>query len=469
MTRCPACGGENPDGARFCSHCGRPLEPARDHEGGTERRLVTVLFADITGSTPLGEELDPEDLKDVLSAYADAMREEIEAEGGTVEKFIGDAVMAAFGVPVAHEDDAARAVRAALRMRARLQRLNDELERRHGVRLAMRTGINTGEVVATTSTRPATGMITGDAVNAAARLEQNAAPGQILVSERTARSARGFRFRDVGPLAVKGKAQPIPTVELVDDEPAAQPAPQYRGVPGRQAPMVGREHELELLRSLYGRLAASGRAQLVTVYGDPGIGKSRLTREFLAWAQEQPLPPALMKGRCLPYGESLTYWPLAEIVKAYTGVLHSDGHDAALGKIARLADDVLAAAPDPAQAAAALAFTFGLEDPRFGFADLAPRQVRLEAHEAWRAFFTGLAAERPVIAIVEDIHWADAALLDLLEELADRVAGPLLFLCPSRPDLVQTRPSWGGGKRNFSSVFLEPLGHDDGFGWSSSC
>src|SRR4029453_3217547 len=137
MTRCPACNGENADGARFCSHCGRPLEPARDHEGETERRLVTVLFADITGSTPLGEELDPEDLKDVLGAYADAMREEIEAEGGTVEKFIGDAVMAAFGVPVAHEDDAARALRAALRMRTRLERLNGELDRRHGLRLAM--------------------------------------------------------------------------------------------------------------------------------------------------------------------------------------------------------------------------------------------------------------------------------------------------------------------------------------------
>jgi len=259
MTRCPACGGENLDGARFCSHCGRPLAQVRQPADEAERRLVTVLFADITGSTPLGEELDPEDLKDVLGAYAEAMREEIEAEGGTVEKFIGDAVMAAFGVPLAHEDDAARAVRAALRMRARLERLNDELELRHGVRLAMRTGINTGEVVATTSARPDAGRIAGDAVNAAARLEPNAAPGQILVSERTARSARGFRFRDVGSLAVKGKAQPIPTVELVDDEPAAHPGPQHRGVPGLRAPMVGRDHELELLRSLYGRLASSGR------------------------------------------------------------------------------------------------------------------------------------------------------------------------------------------------------------------
>jgi class 3 adenylate cyclase/tetratricopeptide (TPR) repeat protein len=457
VATCANCGAELPPGAKFCPACGTPHEPAAE----SERRLVTVLFADITGSTPLGEELDAEDLKDVLSAYADAMREEILGEGGTVEKFIGDAVMAAFGVPVAHEDDATRAVRAALRMRGRLERLNDDLERRHGVRLAMRIGVNTGEVLAATRTGPEFGMVTGDAVNAAARLEQSAEPGQILVSERTARSARGFRFRELGPLAVKGKARTIPTMELVDEEPAARPGQQERGIPGLRAPMVGRDHELGLLRSIYNRLDASGRAHLVTVYGDPGIGKSRLTREFLAWAGEQPVAPGLMKGRCLPYGEAVTYWPLAEILKAYTGVLDSDPHETALARIGELAEDVLDAAPDPARAAAVLAFTFGLEDPRFGFADLPPRQVRLETHEAWRAFFTGLVASRPAIAVVEDIHWADDALLDLLEELADRIAGPLLFLCPARPDLVQTRPAWGGGKRNFSSIFLEPLSHDD--------
>ena len=422
---------------------------------------MTVLFADITGSTPLGEELDPEDLKDVLGSFAEAMRDEIEAEGGTVEKFIGDAVMAAFGVPVAHEDDSARALRASLGMRSRLERLNDELERRHGVRLALRTGVHTGEVLASTDARPETGMVTGDVVNAAARLEQSAEPGQILVSERTARSARGFRFREVGPLTVKGKEQPIPTVELVEEDAGAHPGRQLRGIPGLHAPMVGRDHELDLLRSIYGRLAASGRAQLVTVYGDPGIGKSRLTREFVAWAEEQPSPPAVLRGRCLPYGEGVTYWPFGEIVKAHTGVLDSDPPATALAKIGGLAEDVLAAAPDPARAAAALAFTFGLEDPRYGFTDLPPRQVRLETHEAWRAFFTGVAARRPVLAVVEDIHWADDALLDVLEELADRVAGPLLFLCPARPDLAQRHPAWGGGKRNFSSVFLEPLSHDD--------
>ena len=454
---CAVCGAELPPEARFCARCGTPVERTEE----SERRLVTALFADVTGSTSLGERLDPEDLKDVLGAYAEAMREEIEAEGGTVEKFIGDAVMAVFGVPVAHEDDAARALRAALRMRRRLEQLNTELEARHGLGLAMRIGVNTGEVLAARDARPETGLVTGDAVNAAARLEQTARPGQILVSERTSRSTRGFTFHDLGPLSVKGKSEAIPTLELVGEEPAAPPGQQERGIPGLRAPMVGRDHELDLLRSLYGRLAASGRAQLVTVYGDPGIGKSRLKNEFLAWAREQSPPPAVLQGRCLPYGEAVTYWPLAEIVKAQTGVLDSDPPEAALAKIATLAENVLAATPDPGRAAAALAFTFGLEDAGFGFADLPPRQVRLETHEAWRAFFTGLAANGPAIVVVEDIHWADDALLELLEELGDRVQGPLLFLCPARPDLAQRHSSWGGGKRNFSSIFLEPLTHEE--------
>ncbi|HET7745589.1 MAG TPA: adenylate/guanylate cyclase domain-containing protein [Gaiellaceae bacterium] len=458
MAICPDCGNENLDDARFCSYCGRPLA---GRPGEAERKLVTVLFADVTGSTSLGEQLDPEDLKDVLGSYADAMRDEIEAEGGTVEKFIGDAVMAAFGVPAAHEDDATRALRAALRMRRRLDELNADLERRHGLRLAMRIGVNTGEVLAARDARPEVGMVTGDAVNAAARLEQTAEPGQILVSERTARSTREFRFRELGPLAVKGKTQPIPTVELVSEAPDVPPGQRERGIPGLHAPMVGRDHELDLLQSIYSRLAASGRAQLVTVYGDPGIGKSRLTREFLGWAEQETVRPVLMKGRCLPYGEGVTYWPLAEILKAHTGVLDSDQPDTALEKIGELAENVLAATPDPARSAAVLAFTFGLEDPRFAFDDLPPRQVRLETHDAWRAFFTGLAKTGPVIAVVEDIHWADDALLDLLEDLADRIAGPLLFLCPARPDLAQRRQGWGGGKRNFSSIFLEPLSHED--------
>jgi len=460
MVTCPACAGENADDARFCSQCGRLLAAA-DAVAKSERRLVTVLFADITGSTPLGEALDPEDLTDVLGAFATAMREEIEAEGGTVEKFIGDAVMAAFGVPVAHEDDASRALRSALRMRHRLGELNVELYDRFGVRLELRMGVNTGDVVTSPDASPERGMVTGDAVNAAARLEQAARPGQILVAERTARSARGFRFGEVGALDLRGKSRLVATVELLDGEVGTLPQMPERGVPGLQAPMVGRDEELDLLRSIFGRLASSGRAQLVTIYGDPGIGKSRLTRELLAWAEAQVEGITVLKGRCLPYGEAITYWPLAEVLKSYTGVLDSDSPEAALAKIAALGEDVLAAVPDPARSAAVLAFTFGLEDSRFGLAALSPRQVRLETHEAWRAFFTGLTAERPAIVVIEDIHWADDPLLDLLEELADRVAGPLLFVSPSRPDLAQRRTGWGGGKRNFSSIFLEPLSHAD--------
>ena len=459
MTACPACAAENADDARFCSSCGRALA-AEGATGAAERRVVTVLFADIMGSTPLGEALDPEDLQDVLGSYAEAMRQEIEAEGGTVEKFIGDAVMAVFGAPVAHEDDPSRALRAALRMRRRLGELNDALDSRHGVRLAMRIGVNTGDVVASREPRAEAGIVTGDAVNAAARLEQTADPDQILVAERTARAARGFAFRDVGALTVRGKSRPVATVELLD-ETSAVPGAAERGLPGLRAPMVGRDQELELLRSIFGRLASSGRAQLVTIYGDPGIGKSRLTRELLAWADAQADGVTVLKGRCLPYGEAITYWPLGEVLKTYTGVLDSDPPEAALAKIAALEEDVLAAVPDSARSAAVLAFTFGLEDERFGLAILPPRQVRLETHEAWRAFFTGLAADRPAIVVIEDIHWADDPLLDLLEELADRVAGPLLFVCPSRPDLAQRRTGWGGGKRNFSSIFLEPLSHDD--------
>ncbi len=242
---------------------------------------MTILFADVTSSTSLGERLDPERLQEVLATYFGAMREEIEAEGGTVEKFIGDAVMAAFGVPAAHEDDPSRALRAALRMRDRLAEVNADLDRRFGVTLQIRTGVNTGEVLAATNPRPGDPMVTGDAVNVAARLEQGADPGGIVVAERTARAARGFRFRELGERALRGKEQPVAAVLLEERKPDAP----ERGVPGLRAPMVGRDRELELLRSLYQRSAEEGQPNLVTIYGDPGVGKSRLVAEFVGWAE----------------------------------------------------------------------------------------------------------------------------------------------------------------------------------------
>ena len=332
---CSNCGQENPAGFHFCGRCGQELDPAGGPQG-EERKVVTVLFADVTGSTSLGERLDPERLKDVMGSYFAAMRAEIEAEGGTVEKFIGDAVMAVFGVPTAHEDDPARALRAARRMLGRLGTLNGELSSRYGIELQIRIGVNTGEVMAVTAPRPGEAMVSGDTVNVAARLEQTARPGSVVVSERTARATRGFLFRPLGSLGLRGKGRGVPAFELAGERAAAP----ERGIPGLRAPMVGRDEELSLLRSIYGRAAAEGRPHLVTVFGDAGIGKSRLTAEFMAWAESTEPPALVLRGRCPPYGEGVTYWPLAEILKAHAGVLDTDPPEVARGKIHKLGQDL---------------------------------------------------------------------------------------------------------------------------------
>ncbi len=416
---------------------------------------MTILFCDVTGSTGLGERLDPERLQELLAIYFGAMREEIEAEAGTVEKFIGDAVMAAFGVPAAHEDDPSRALRAALRMRERLTQVNAEIEPRFGVTLRVRMGVNTGEVLAATSPQPGDPMVTGDPVNVAARLEQSAEPGQIVVAERTARAARGFRFHELGAQDLRGKEQPVPAVVLEERTSGVA----ERGVPGLRAPMVGRDAELELLRSVYQRSVAEARPNLVTIYGDPGVGKSRLTAEFVAWAEEQVPEPRILRGRCLPYGDGVTYWPLAEILKDLANVRDSDPPETALERIRAFGRELVTGdmSTNPAKAIAALGYSIGVEDPDFGFRTAEPREVRLKIHAAWRSLLSALAARGPVVAVVDDIHWADPALLDLLEELADRVVGPVVYLCPARPQLTERRSGWGGGRRNVSSIALEPL------------
>ena len=410
---------------------------------------MTVLFTDVTGSTQLADRLDVEELRDVMSEWFAAVRGEIEAQGGTVEKYIGDAVMAVFGVPNAHEDDPARALRAALAIRARLVDLNASLEQTYGITMEIRTGINTGEAVATLDPPPGEAIVTGAAVNAAARLEQLAEPGQTIVAERTARAAPGFVFDDLGEQQLRGREEPVRAFLLLSETPNAM----TRGLPGMHAPLVGRERELDLLLALQERVVAEQRPQLVTIYGDPGIGKSRLVRELLARLEGT----RILVGRCLSYGDGVAYWPLAEILKRLAGISDDDTADVGVARVEALAAELL---PDLPHAAAALAFTVCLDTGDEEFARLQPSALRVELHRTWRALFSVLAEREPLVVVVDDIHWADPALLDLLEEVADRASGPLLLVCPARPALTGTRPTWGGGRRNFSAVFLSPLGQD---------
>ncbi|MFB3739085.1 MAG: AAA family ATPase [Candidatus Velamenicoccus archaeovorus] len=466
---CDVCGAELPADAHFCPECGTAV--ARAAAGQTEeRKLVTVLFSDLEGSTALGERLDPERLKEVMSRYFDAMLGEIEAEGGTVEKFIGDAVMAVFGVPVAHEDDPVRALRAAHRMQARLSELNRELDREHAVTLAMRIGVNTGEVLATAVPEPGRGMVAGDAVNVASRLQTAARPGHVLVGPRTARAAaRHVALRDLGSRELKGKEEPVRVFELVavGSGPVAvtTPAVTMERAAGAMAPLVGRERELALLDSVFERVRGEGHPYLVTVYGEAGVGKSRLVEEFESRAMARTGSVVSLRGRCLPYGDGVTYSPLGEILKAHAGVLDDDPPALAFEKCATVMDELLAGAgitaPRREAVVRVLAFTVGIADPAGPPFEVDPGRIRAESEDAWRAFFSAAARAGPVIAVIEDLHWADAALLDLLEALAERTTGGVLFVCPARPELRDRRPTWGGGRLDFSSVLLEPLSGSD--------
>ena len=411
---------------------------------------MTVLFTDVTGSTLLADRLDVEELRDVMSEWFAAVRAEVEAQGGVVEKYIGDAVMAVFGVPHSHEDDPARALRAALAIRERLIAVNESLEHTYGIRMQIRTGINTGEAVASLDPAPGEAIVTGVAVNTAARLEQLAEPGQTVVAERTARAALGFTFDDLGVQQLRGVEEAVRVFLLIDERRDAE----TRGLPGMRAPLVGRGRELELLLSLQERVVAEQRPHLVTIYGEPGVGKSRLVREFLGRLDGT----RILVGRCLSYGEGVTYWPFAEILKSLAGLSDDDSVDDAVKKIEALAAELV---PDLPRGAAALAFTVCLDTGDDTFARLQPSALRIELHRTWRTLLSVLASREPLVVVIDDIHWADAELLELLEELADRSQGRLLFVCPARPELTGTHPTWGGGHRNFSSVFLSPLSNED--------
>jgi class 3 adenylate cyclase/tetratricopeptide (TPR) repeat protein len=404
------------------------------------RKTVTIVFADVTGSTELGERLDPESLRRVMRRYFDEARAALEAHGGTVEKFIGDAVMAVFGIPQLHEDDALRAVRAAAEIRDRLAVLNDELERDWGVRLALRIGVNTGEVVAGD---PAAGdsYATGDAVNVAARLEQAAEPGQILLGSETYGLVRdAVEAEAVEALELKGKRGPSAALRLLFVRPGAAGHARRLDVP-----MVGREHELALLEQAYERTVRERTCHLFTVLGAAGIGKSRLVREFVARRADG----LVMQGRCLPYGEGITYWPVAEAVKQLAGIEEGQSAEAAREQIAGLMDEHAERELIASKVAAAM----GVEG-----AGAASEET------AWavRKLFENLAARRPLVVVFDDIQWGEATFLDLVEHVVDWSRdAPMLLICLARPELLDSRPGWGGGKFNATSVLLDQLPEEE--------
>ena len=441
MLTCQVCGETNPDRARFCLACGSALAEQAPTPGTEVRKTVTVVFSDVTGSTAIGERLDPETLRRVLTRYFDEMREAVEAHGGTVEKFIGDAVMAVFGIPRLHEDDALRAVRAAAEMRDRLRALNEELQRDRGVTIVVRTGVNTGEVVAGNESAGQR-LVTGDAVNVAARLEQAAPPGEILLGPSTHALVRdAVETEALEPLALKGKSKPVPAFRLVSVR---------AGVAGHtrrlDSPMVGRERQRRLLDEAFDQVVADRVCHLFTVLGAAGVGKSRLVNEFLAKAA----PDArVVYGRCLSYGDGITFWPLAEALKTEAGIADQEPSDQALAKLRALygEDD-----EGPALAAQVA-----------GLIGLAPAEAPPEeAFRAVRRAFGAMAAERPLIAVFDDLHWAEPGFLDLIDHLADWTRdAPILLVCVARQELLDSRAAWGGGKLFVTTIQLEPLSNEE--------
>jgi len=443
VTGCSRCGQENPERALFCNACGAPL--AGESERREERKVVTCLFCDLVGFTARAETLDPEDVRGLLAPYHAGVRSELERHDGTVEKFIGDAVMAVFGAPVAHEDDPERAVRAALAIRQFAQEEGLEL----------RLGIATGEALVTLGARPETGegMAAGDVVNTAARLQAAAPVNGILVGATTYRATRhAIEYREAPPVEAKGKTDPLPVWEALE----------ARARFGREVldhvprELVGRDRELDTLRDALARARDELSPQLVTIVGVPGIGKSRLVLELSRIADADPELITWRQGRCLAYGDGVTFWALAEIVKAQAGILEADPADAAAEKLRGAVEDVLREPSDARWIEARLRPLAGLGDET----ELAGDR-RGEAFAAWRRFIEALAEQRTLVMVFEDLHWADDGLLDFVDELAEWASAvPLVVVCTARPELLTRRPSWGGGKLNATTLALAPLSEE---------
>jgi class 3 adenylate cyclase/tetratricopeptide (TPR) repeat protein len=435
MAVCRSCAAELPAGARFCPACGAPFSA----RGGEERKVVTVLFADLVDSTAQADRRDPEDVRAALRPQLIRIRKELERHGGTFEKYVGDAVMAVFGAPVTHEDDPERAVRAALAIR-------DAIE---GVRLA----VNTGEAVVTLSAAPGAGegIATGDVINTAFRIEEAAEDDTVLVGEPTYRATQGaIEYGERRLLQAKGKADPVPVYEALRASSELHPSPPAPPL----APFVGRHHELSLVIDTLARAKRDRTVQLVTLIGVPGIGKSRLVWELQQALEAESGLVTWRRGRCLPYGDGVTYWALGEMVKVQAGILLSDDAGTALVKLRRSVRDLVA---DNAEAD----WVEGHLRPLLTLEAAAPGGRRDEAFAAWRRLFEALADWGPLVLVFEDLHWADEGLLDFIEHLADWGTGmPLVLLCTARPGLHERRAGWGG-RPNAATISLPPLSEEE--------
>jgi class 3 adenylate cyclase len=400
MAACSQCGGAVPEQARFCPHCAAPTTPDLPTE---ERKIATILFADLVGSTELGASQDPERTRAMLGRFFQAMSAEVEATGGTVEKFVGDAVMAAFGTPTAHEDDAERALRAGVAMRHRLREL-------FGDQLALRIGVDTGEVVVGYSREGS--FVTGDAVNIAARLEQTAAPGEIVVGERTASAAIGaFEFSDPETIDVKGR-RGVVRRRLLRELDGRRP----RGVGNLRPAFVGRERELDSLLDEYRQAVAARRPRLLTLIGEAGVGKTALAERLWERLDGESPRPLRLVGRCPSYGRAITYAPLAEILRSGLGLLESDEPARVLERLG----------PRPI-----LGLTLGLDVA----GDQHPLRAQERLQEAWVDFLAAFGPAQPLLIVLEDLHWGEEPLLDLVERVISDLQAPLMVVATARPDL----------------------------------
>jgi class 3 adenylate cyclase/tetratricopeptide (TPR) repeat protein len=432
MATCPSCGEENPGGFRVCGYCGALLAEAPPPEG--VRKTVTIVFSDLQGSTTLGEALDSESVGEIMNRYFFEMRRVLEEHGGHLEKYIGDAVMAVFGLPRLHEDDALRAVRAAFAMKRALATLNDELERVWGVRVQNRTGVNTGEVVVGDPTANQR-LVVGDAVNVAARLEQAAPAMEVLLGDLTYRLVRdAVEVEAVEPLELKGKGDRVSAYRLVS-------VGTGEGYSRRaDAPLVGRAAELAVLREAFDEAVVRRECRLVSPIADAGVGKSRLVDAFTVSVAHEA---RVDRGRCLPYGNGITFWPLVELVRRAAGIADDDTADVAREKLGLLVPEV-----DRSAVVERVSAAVGLCDAPFPIEEL-----------FWgtRKLVAALATEQPAVVVFDDIQWAEPAFLDLLEHLTESMHdAPVLLVCPSRPDLLERREGWAKGRRARRLV-LEPL------------